>query len=146
MSDKEKIVTNSDNDWLEPMYEFLDEVDGPGAEEIRVFISTRNELIQLVKYWAKVKIDLNYFMFLYQQTGSDWRRETSFAEFRIGHIAKIIGNDEVDKAVEEAYAEFGERQDKRYWDIYLNGTEEQQDEIKNEVQQEIAKQIGKKPA
>ena len=124
----------------------MDAVDGLGVEEIRVFIPTRNELIQLVKYWAEVKIDLNYFMFLYQQTGSDWRRETSFAGFRIGRIAKIIGEDEVNKAIDEAYTEFGEKQDKRYWDIYLNGSEEQQNEIQDEVQREIAKQIGQKPA
>ena len=139
--EKHNVVVNKDNEWLQPMWGcgFVDEFNGPGAEEIRDFTPTRHELIQLVKYWAEVEIDLSYFMFVHNTTGSDWLRKRSFAGHRIGRIAKIIGKDEVNKAVDEVYAKFGEKQDKRYWDIFTSGTSEQWDEIQEEVHRSLSK-------
>jgi len=125
MSEKKKIVTNSGDDWL-------DEFNGPGAEEIQGFVPTRHELIQIVKYWANVGLDLNYFMFFNNTTESDLLRQTSFAQLRIGRIAKILGEDEVRKAIDgvytkfekdlEVYTKFGEDLDKEAWDIFLHRT------------------------
>ncbi len=100
MSNKEKIVTNSDNDWLEPMWGcgFVDEVNGPGAEEIQGFVPTRDELIQIVKYWTEVELDLNFFMFIHSYIESHLLSERGFAYRRIGRIAKILCEDEVSKA------------------------------------------------
>ncbi len=126
MSNKEKIVTNSDDDWL-------DEFNGPGAEEIQGFVPTRHELIQLVKYWAKVELDLNYFMFIDSTTESDWLRQTSFAQRRIGRIAELLCDDEVNKTIDEVYAEIRKTFDKRHWDIFLNGSEEQREAVREMV-------------
>ena len=35
---------------------YVDEVNGPGSEEVSGFVPTRHELIQLVKYWATEEI------------------------------------------------------------------------------------------
>ena len=53
MSNKEKIVTNSDND-------SLDDLMGPDPGEIQGFVPIRDELIQIVKYWAEVKLDEDF--------------------------------------------------------------------------------------
>jgi len=134
MSDKEKVVTNSDNELLEPgQYGFVDEVNGPGAEEIQGFVPTRHELIQIVKYWAYVELDLTHLMHVYQQTGSDWLRKTSFAGRRVGRISRILGDDEVKKAVDEVYAEFIKKMDKRLWNVFVNGTAEEQAAVEEEI-------------
>ncbi len=136
MSDTEKIVVavNKDSEWLEPMWGcgFVDEVNGLGAEEIRDFIPTRHELIQLVKYWAEVEIDLSYFMFVYNQTGSDWLRKTSFAGRRIGRIARLMGDDEVKKAIDELKAKLCK--ESKGMDIYLNGSEVERAALREECQ------------
>lgn len=60
-------VRNADNDLLGAIRGrgvctgFVDEVNGPGAEEFPAFVPTRNELLQLVKYWAKIAVDIDYF-------------------------------------------------------------------------------------
>ena len=115
----------------------MDEVNGPGAEEIWGFTPTHHELIQIVKYWTEVWLDLDYFMFLHSQTGSDWLRKSHFAHRRVGRIAEILGADEVKKNIDEVYAEFGKTGNKRYWDIFLNGTEEQREEIQEEIQRKL---------
>ena len=133
MSQTEKIVVavNKDNERLYPsgneklIFGYMDEVNGTVAVEVSGFIPTRQELIQLVKYWAKMKIDVEYFMYVHQQTGSDLLSEKSFAEYRIGRIAKILGDDEANKAVQEAYTEFGGDQDKQLWDKFMNDDYEQ---------------------
>ena len=43
----------------------VEEVNGAGAEEVQGFLPTRNELIQLAKYWAKVGIDIDYYWFCF---------------------------------------------------------------------------------
>jgi len=145
MSDKRKIVTNKDNELLHPwgneMFTigYVEQVNGPGAEEFPEFDPTRHELIQIVKYWTEEWLDLDYFMFLYNQTGSDWLRKSHFAHRRVGRIAEILGDDEVKKTIDEVYTQFGKTKDKRTWDIFLNGTEEQREEIQDEIQRELPK-------
>ncbi len=125
MSEKENYnaVVNKDNAWLELMggCEFVDEVNGLGAEEIRDFIHTRQELIQLVKNWAEEVIDLNWYMYIYEQVGSDWLNEKSFARCQIGRIARLLGDDEVKKAIDELKAKLSK--DSKGMDIFLNGSE-----------------------
>lgn len=76
MAEVKKAVTNCDNEDLMPfggsslIIGCVDEVNGRGAEEVTGFVSTRHELIVLVKYWAGRMLDDEYFYFLYAQTGS----------------------------------------------------------------------------
>ena len=141
MTEKNKVVSNSDNEWLGPMWGcgFVDEVNGPGAEEIPSFTPTRHELIQLVMFWAETAIDLDYFAFLYESTGSTDIRLRPFASRRINRIVDILGKDEVSRAIDVARAEFKKKRNisDREWDIFLNGTSEQVEEIREEVRREI---------
>jgi len=144
MAEKAKIVVtvNKDNESLHAwqtrigpfLVGYVDEVNGTEAVEVPDFVPTRHELIQIVKYWAKERVDNAWFFFVTGQTGSSEWRINLFAERRIDRIAEILGEDEVEKAIDEVFAEFGEKQDKRIWEIFLNGTEEQQEAVQEEFQ------------
>jgi len=140
MTENKKIVFTRDNASSKPTLGclFVEEDNDLEDEKIRVFTISRHELIQIVKYWAEVTLGLDYFMFIYSQTGSEQLRRVYFAHRRIGRIAEILGEDEVSKAIDEVYTKFGKNQDKRTWDIFLNGTQEQREEIKEEIQSEMA--------
>jgi hypothetical protein len=49
-----------------------------------------NELIQVVKYWTKGKIDAEYFYFWSGQAGGEWRL-FGLANSRISQIADLLG-------------------------------------------------------
>ncbi len=141
MTENKKIVSNSDNEWLEPMWGCgsVDEVNGPGAEEIQGFTPTRHELIQLVKFWAEEKIDLEYFYFLYAQTGSTEIRLGPFASSN-NHLVQILGEDEVNRVIDEVHAKFKRERNisDREWDIFRNALQ-RGEEIREEIRREIEK-------
>ena len=112
---------------------YVTEVNGPDSAEIPDFVPTRHELIQLVKYWATLDIEDLFFFFLYGQTGSSERRRVAFARRRICRIATVLGEEEVQKAVEKAEQEFSKTIDPRTWAIFKNGTPEEQEAFQEEV-------------
>jgi len=116
---------------------YVEEVNGPGAVEIPGFVPTRHELIRLVKYWATVEIELDFDCFVYQCTGSSEIRRGPFASRRIARIAEALGEEEVAKAVREAHSEFAKGIDPRTWNIFLNGTPEEQQKFQDEIQREM---------
>lgn len=137
------IVRNADNELLGAMHSggltigYVEEVNGPGAEEVQGFLPTRHELMQLAKYWAKVEIDINYFYFCYQQTGSTEIRRGPFARRRVARIADVLGEEVVKKAVDDAYVEYGKDQDPRTWNTFLSGTPEERKALQDEIAREI---------
>jgi hypothetical protein len=116
---------------------YIDEVNGPGAVEVPGFVATRHELTQLAKYWAAVKIDHEFSWFANQQTGSSEIRLQPFASRRIGRIASALGEEEVAKAVNEAYEEFGKGIDPRTWKIFREGTAEERQALQAEIEREM---------
>ena len=145
MSEKQKIVVaaNKDNELLHPcgnerfIVGHVDEVNGAGAVEVPDFVPTRHELIQLVKFWAEVALQIDFECFVTSSSGSTEMRLEPFAWRRINRIAATLGDDEVKKAVDEVYAKFGEKQNKRYWDVFLNGTKEQMAVLQEEIQRKL---------
>jgi hypothetical protein len=141
-------VRNADNDLLGAMHGRgftvggVDEVNGHGAEEIHGFSPTRHELIQLVKHWATVVVEIEYFWFCFQQTGSSEIRLRPFAWRRISRIAEALGQEVVDKAVAEAIEEYGKGQDARAWQVFRRGTPEEQHELQEEIGREMG-EVGK---
>jgi hypothetical protein len=139
MSEKKRIVTNSDNEYLMPWGNeqmaigYVDEVNGNTAVEVPEFHPTHHELLQLVKYWKTVALDIEYFWFLFEQVGSSDTRQQSFAYRRINRIAVILGDEAVKRTIDEVYEEFGKKQNPKTWDIFLNGTKEQWEEVRNEI-------------
>ena len=151
MSDKREIVTNKDNELLRPwgnekiVIGYVEEVNGAGAMEVPEFDPTRHELIQLVKYWAEVAFRIEYEWFLTGCTGSTEMRLKPFAWNRIGRIAEHLGDEEVKKVLHEVYDEFEKKQDKRLWDIWLNGTKEQWDAVRDKFHGLPEKSLKGKP-
>ena len=149
-----KVVGNRDNENLIPsggnglVIGYVDRVNGRGAEEIEGFTPTRDELIQLVKYWYEVLLDNRYFYFLYGQTGSQEIRENSFAQARIARLETALGRKDIDKAIAEMEAEFSKNLNPEHWEIFLHGDEAQWAAVQDQIQRELDKtaQSETKPA
>jgi hypothetical protein len=97
---------------------YLSEVNGPDSAEVLNFAPTRYELIQLVKHWATILIDNQFDCYLYQQPSSSGSRREAFARLRINQIATVLGEEAVEKAINEALSP-------RVWSIFKNGTKEE---------------------
>ena len=119
---KNTVVKNADNEWLGPYpFGYVSEVNGPDAAEVPAFVPTRYELLQIARYWAGVELDLDFFMAIYQCTGSDWLRKTSFAGRRLGRIERALGGDEVERVVEDVRKKFSASVDPRWWKAFVEG-------------------------
>ncbi len=104
----------------------VDEVNGKSAEEIPAFVPTRHELIQLVKYWIKEVLDLDFWWFLSQTTGSTEIRVRPFAIRRINRIADAVGDDQVRKAVRDVTDEYAQKASRDEWIVFQYGTAEEE--------------------
>lgn len=142
----EKLIVNAVNQDNEDLHAIgttrfiigqVDEVNGAGAVEVAEFVPTRHELLELVKYWTRVALDDQYFTFVYAQTGSTERRRIAFAWRRIDHIGGLLGDEVVDKAVDEATEDFGKTCDPRAWGVFMHGDKGAQRAFQDEVQREL---------
>jgi len=116
--------------------DYVEEVNGPLAVEVQDFAPTRHELIQLVKYWAKDLIEVQYDGFFIGPEFSIDLRLDAFPRKRISRIAEVLGEEAVRQAIDQVYAEIGEKQDQRLkslWEEFLNGNREQWDEVLGET-------------
>jgi len=116
---------------------YVEEVNGPGAVEMPGVVATKHELIQLVKYWASIRIDIRFGWFANQCVGSSETRLESFSGRRIARIAEVLGNDETSAVVQQTYAEYSKSVDPRIWDVFLNGTPEEQSSLQEEIEREM---------
>src|SRR5688572_23013716 len=81
-----------------------DKDDRDEAKEFPEFTPIRRELVELVRYWANLRLDDQYFFFLFPQSGSNWG---VFASHRISRIAEVLGDEQVKKIVAEVWEKFG---------------------------------------
>ena len=116
----------------------VDEVNGPGSQEVPAFAPTRRELFELAKYWATIELRLDFSWFVTQQTGSSEIRLGPFARRRLARIAEVLGEEEAGKAVQEAHTEFAKNIDLKAWNIFLNGTAEQRRALQDEIAREMS--------
>ncbi len=152
MAEVKKVVTNCDNEDLMPfggnglIVGHVDEVNGHGAEEITDFHPTRHELIVLVKYWAKLMLEDEYFFFLYEGTGSAEIRQHAFAARRINRIQVLLGVEDVTKAIEEVHEEYKKKNgiDPEEWRIFTSGDEAEWERVREGVRR-LADQLGENP-
>ena len=68
----------------------VEEIVGEGGVEVPGFVATKNEILQLVRYWATEIVDLDFTFFLYGCTGSSEWQTRAFANRRLNTIAKWI--------------------------------------------------------
>jgi hypothetical protein len=116
---------------------YVDEVNGPGAVEMPGVVATKHELIQLVKYWASIRIDIRFDWFAHQCVGSSETRLESFSGRRIARIAEVLGNDETSAAVQQAYADYAKNIDPRIWNVFLNGVPEERSALQEEIERDM---------
>jgi hypothetical protein len=88
------------------------------GKETAGFVPTRDELVELVKYWVTKAIDDNYFIFWGQcLSGSDlWRIEFDWQ--RVNEIAQILGKEETGKAVKKAYEKAAQACERCDWIVF----------------------------
>ncbi len=112
----------------------VDEVNGAGAVEMPGFVATKYELIQLVKYWATVRVDIQFDWFTSQSVGSSETRLESFSSRRIARITDVLGMDETLAAIEQANAEYAKNINPHIWNVFLNGTPEERSALQEEIE------------
>ncbi len=122
MSEKEKTADRL-------IFGYVDEVNGPGAMEVPGFVPTRHELIHLVEHWAEVRLSTIFKVFGTGVIGSTDTCKVSFAEERIRSIELLLGEEEVNRVIAQVESEFGEKVDKRVWEIFLHGSKEQREAV-----------------
>ena len=111
----------------------VDEIVGEGGVEVPGFVATKNEILQLVRYWATEILDLDFDYFLTGCTGSSEWRTSEFANRRLNTSRKFIGDEEAAKAFMQAEQAFGQRVDQRAWKIFMEGTTEEQEAFRWEI-------------
>jgi hypothetical protein len=99
----------------------VDEVNGPGAGLVRGFVPTKYEVLELARHWVEIQIDLEYFCWCYETSGSDWSRRMAFAGMRLNRIAECIAQDEFQRVYDKAIKDFGEKQNPELWSKFLKG-------------------------
>ena len=141
-----KIIQNRDNDYLLPLGNervvigYVDEVNGNGAIEEPGFVPTRHELLQLVQYWTERVVDIRFFWFCYQQFSSCESRMLSFAQRRISRIAELLGDEIVEKVIEDVYEKLSQRHDPRAWEVFTNGDDDQERAFHDEMGRHMSRQ------
>ncbi len=133
MNETMRIVRSSDNEHLMPLtgrrliIGYVDEVNGPGAEEIPAFVPTRHELRQLAAYWDRELLEHQWFWFTCAQAGSDDSRRTAFARRRLARIGAVLGEEEMKQIVAETDRDFTKGFDEdalKLWDVFKHGDAE----------------------
>jgi hypothetical protein len=118
----------------------VDNIVGEGGAEVAGYTPTRNELLQLARYWFIKIIDLDFTHFLYGCTGSSEWRTRQFANRRLNRIAELIGHDDTTEALEDAKKDYSLRVDQRAWRIFVAGSREEQEALQSEVQARMEQQ------
>ena len=119
------VFRNAVNEYLSGLG-WVDEMNGSEAAKIPDLVSTSYELIQLVRFWVEEYLDFHFHDgFRLNSVSSSGCDRAAYACRRINKIEEVLGQEQVQEAVDQAYQDFGKKQDQRIWDIFLNGDEEQ---------------------
>jgi len=119
---------------------YVDEVNGNSAAEVSGFVPTRHELIQLVEYWERKALEIEWFWFVSGQVGSSDTRQQAFARCRINRIWDLLEKEEIQQAIDRVYAEVGKDVDPRLWDVFLHGDEAQRRAVQEESWRQMEKE------
>ncbi len=112
----------------------VDGAKGTGSVDTSGFVVTPDELLVLVKHWATVSLDVDCFAVTHRQVG-DWHfSRQDFADERIDEIVALIGDEAVQKAVNEVRKDFERSVRSRSWRIFRHGTETERAAFFDELQ------------
>lgn len=108
---------------------------------VHSYISDREELIELLKYWVECALDMDFFIHWGSCFGSSDLRESDHAWLKVDQIAHILGHDG-DAAVGEAMGEFKLKVGKRTWAMFRSGDRDLQEIVQGEAQPQIREGLG----
>ena len=123
----------------------VDMIVGEGGLEVPEFVVTKQELLELARYWATEITERDFTFFLYGSTGSSEVHSQVFAHRRLNRIRNLIGQDEVAKAFTQAELDFAKRVDQHAWQIFMTGTETEQEDFRNKIQEKVAHAAKERP-
>ena len=100
-------------------------------EDVNNYVPIGQEVVLLVKHWYRWILDEDWFRFICGESRrySRWH----FAWKRISQACAAIGDEAVDKAIEEVRQEVRNQMSARLWDLFENGTMEQWDAVAKET-------------
>jgi len=104
---KQTVVSNADNATLMPqsaggfVFGCVDAINGLGGTEVPGFVPTRHELIQIVKFWYDELSYLHQKRVDFGVLGSSEYRTMAFGIKRIERARTVLGEEGVDKAMQE---------------------------------------------
>ncbi len=124
---------------------YVDDVNGPGAEECHEYNPTRFELELLARHWAEVILDYEIDWFLYATSCSTSIRREPYAQRRLARIEELIGTDAIKQIFDQLREEARERLGDEEWQIFLNGDDEEWDRVRQKVQDFMSAQLAKEP-
>jgi carboxypeptidase C (cathepsin A) len=61
----------------------------------------------------------------------------AFSGRRIARIAEVLGDNETSAAAQQSIAEYAKNIDPRIWDVFLNGTPEEQSALQEEIERKM---------
>ncbi len=124
---------------------FVDEVNGPRAEECQEYNPSRFELHLLAHHWAEVILDYEIDWFLHAISGSTSIRRRPYAQRRLARIEEIIGADAMNKIVKQLEEEARGRIGEEKWQIFQSGDDQEGERVREEVETALSTQQTKEP-
>lgn len=124
---------------------FVDEVNGPRAEECQEYNPSRFELQLLARHWAEVILNYEIDWFLHATSGSTSIRRKPYAQRRLARIEEIIGADAINKIVEQLEEEARGRIGEEKWQIFQLGDDQEWERVREEVETALSAQQDKAP-
>lgn len=119
-------------------------VERAGIRDYDRFLSyppLREELHALVKFWVRQATDVAYGEFLSGCTGGSEMRRRHMCWKRVAMIGELLGKSETVEIVERTNAAMEKENDPQLWDIFLHGTEREQDLVTAETNRRLDTQM-----
>jgi len=138
-----KYKVSSDSEALDGLFWWASEVFGPEACEIPEFTPTKHELIQIAKSWYNRVLDYGFFYFaLGQYSSTHWLVKT-YANRRIGRVAKILSEKEFNELLADVERGFKEKHiSDEEWNTFTKGSQEEWAAHQDKVWKEIERMDG----
>jgi hypothetical protein len=99
---------------------------GEGRTDAAGFTPVKHELFQLIKFWYRTAVEIEYFWYLYQCVGSE-RRLRHYANERFNALHALLGDAVTDRAIAEVENEFAKQEDKYFWQAFRTGKDLRRD-------------------
>ncbi len=90
-------------------------------EPVTTYPLTKDELRALAAHWVYEHLDCSVFCCLYGTVGSTDLRMWEYTKDRVDKIAAILGQEEIDKVIDEVKERMRQRLGDEAWTAFLEG-------------------------